>query len=72
MIQDRANEIKAMGRKYAKQAFHMNENDYIVLDMLERAYLAGYKRCFNDIFPREYRKRKAFSTLQVKQINETD
>ena len=41
--------IKALGRKYAKQAFRLTENDFVELSMLERAYLNGYKRCLKEL-----------------------
>ena len=41
--------IKTLGRKYAKQAFHLTENDFVELSMLERAYLNGYKRCLREL-----------------------
>lgn len=44
-----AKRIKALGRKYAKQAFHLTENDFVELSMLERAYLNGYKRCLKEL-----------------------
>lgn len=45
--------LKAIGRKYAKQAFHLTENDFVELSMLERAYLNGYKRCLKELQERE-------------------
>lgn len=44
-----AKRIKALGRKYAKQAFRLTENDFVDLNMLERAYLNGYKRCLKEL-----------------------
>ena len=44
-----AKRIKALGRKYSKQAFHLTENDFVELSMLERAYLNGYKRCLKEL-----------------------
>ena len=44
-----AKRLKAIGRKYAKQAFHLTENDFVELSMLERAYLNGYKRCLKEL-----------------------
>ena len=44
-----AKRLKAIGRKYAKQAFHLTENDFVDLSMLERAYLNGYKRCLKEL-----------------------
>lgn len=44
-----AKRIKALGRKYAKQAFHLTEDDFVELSMLERAYLNGYKRCLKEL-----------------------
>lgn len=41
-----AKAIKAEGRRYAKQAFKLNENDFLELSMLERAYYAGWKKSF--------------------------
>lgn len=41
--------LKAIGRKYAKQAFHLTEDDFVELSMLERAYLNGYKRCLKEL-----------------------
>jgi uncharacterized protein YnzC (UPF0291/DUF896 family) len=41
--------LKALGRKYAKQAFHLTENDFVDLSMLERAYINGYKRCMKEL-----------------------
>lgn len=41
--------IKALGRKYAKQAFKLTEDDFVELSMLERAYLNGYKRCLKEL-----------------------
>lgn len=45
----KAKRLKAIGRKYAKQAFHLTENDFVELSMLERAYLNGYKRCLREL-----------------------
>ena len=44
-----AKRIKALGRKYAKQAFRLTEDDFVDLSMLERAYLNGYKRCLKEL-----------------------
>lgn len=44
-----AKRLKALGRKYAKQAFHLTEDDFVELSMLERAYLNGYKRCLKEL-----------------------
>lgn len=44
-----AKRLKAIGRKYAKQAFHLTEDDFVELSMLERAYLNGYKRCLKEL-----------------------
>lgn len=44
-----AKRLKSLGRKYAKQAFHLTENDFVELSMLERAYLNGYKRCLKEL-----------------------
>ena len=44
-----AKRIKALGRKYAKQAFRLTEDDFVELSMLERAYLNGYKRCLKEL-----------------------
>lgn len=44
-----AKQLKAIGRKYAKQAFHLTENDFVELSMLERAYLNGYKQCLKEL-----------------------
>lgn len=49
MEQTNAKRLKAIGRKYAKQAFHLTENDFVELSMLERAYLNGYKRCLKEL-----------------------
>ena len=48
-----AKRIKALGRKYAKQAFHLTEDDFVELSMLERAYLNGYKRCLKELQERD-------------------
>lgn len=44
-----AKRLKALGRKYAKQAFHLTEDDFVELSMLERTYLNGYKRCLKEL-----------------------
>ena len=44
-----AKRLKALGRKYAKQAFRLTEDDFVELSMLERAYLNGYKRCLKEL-----------------------
>lgn len=44
-----AKRLKSHRRKYAKQAFHLTENDFVELSMLERAYLNGYKRCLREL-----------------------
>lgn len=48
-METNAKRLKALGRKYAKQAFHLTENDFVDLSMLERAYLNGYKRCLKEL-----------------------
>ena len=48
-MKQNAKRLKAIGRKYAKQAFHLTENDFVELSMLERAYLNGYKRCLKEL-----------------------
>ena len=37
-------DIKKLGRVYGKRAFQLNENDFIELSIIERAYYAGYKQ----------------------------
>lgn len=37
-----------LGRKWAKQTFHLTENDFIDLEIAQKAYLAGYNRCMRD------------------------
>ena len=44
-----AKRLKSLGRKYAKQAFRLTEDDFVELSMLERAYLNGYKRCLKEL-----------------------
>lgn len=44
-----AKRIKALGRKYVKQAFNLTEDDFVDLSMLERAYFNGYKRCLKEL-----------------------
>lgn len=44
-----AKRLKALGRKYSKQAFKLTEDDFVELSMLERAYLNGYKRCLKEL-----------------------
>lgn len=48
-----AKRLKALGRKYAKQAFRLTEDDFVELSMLERAYLNGYKRCLKEMQERD-------------------
>ena len=49
MEQTNAKRLKALGRKYAKQAFRLTEDDFVELSMLERAYLNGYKQCLKEL-----------------------
>ena len=53
-----AKRIKALGRKYSKQAFHLTENDFVELSMLERAYLNGYKQCLKELKLKEIDEHK--------------
>ena len=48
-MKNQAKRIKSLGRKYAKQAFHLTENDFVELSMLERAYLNGYRRAIKEV-----------------------
>ena len=48
-MKSNAKRLKAIGRKYAKQAFRLTEDDFVELSMLERAYLNGYKRCLKEL-----------------------
>lgn len=41
-------EIMKLGRKWAKRAFNLTENDFIDLEIAQKAYLAGYNRCMRD------------------------
>ena len=52
-MKQNAKRLKALGRKYAKQAFHLTENDFVELSMLERTYLNGYKRCLKELQERD-------------------
>ena len=52
-MKQNAKRIKALGRKYAKQAFRLTEDDFVELSMLERAYLNGYKRCLRELQERD-------------------
>ena len=38
-----------LGRKWAKRAYNLTENDFIDLEIAEEAYLAGYNRCMRDL-----------------------
>ena len=38
-------EIKAQGRRYAKKAFALEDEDRTELMMLEKAFAAGYRLC---------------------------
>lgn len=49
VMKTNAKRLKAIGRKYAKQAFRLTEDDFVELSMLERAYLNGYKRCLKEL-----------------------
>lgn len=49
MLKSNAKEIKKRGRNYGKRAFGLNENDFISLEWIERAYLAGYKRAMEEV-----------------------
>ena len=42
-------EIKKLGRAYGKRAFKLTENDYTDLAQIEQAYLAGYKKGYNEV-----------------------
>lgn len=53
-----AKRLKSLGRKYAKQAFHLTENDFVELSMLERAYLNGYKQCLKELKLKEIDEHK--------------
>lgn len=52
-MKSNAKRLKALGRKYAKQAFRLTEDDFVDLSMLERAYLNGYKRCLKELQERD-------------------
>ena len=49
MPKSNAKEIKKRGRNYGKRAFGLNENDFISLEWIERAYLAGYKHAMEEV-----------------------
>ena len=42
-------EIKKLGRAYGKRMFKLTENDYTDLAQIEQAYLAGYRKGYNEV-----------------------
>lgn len=42
-------DIKKLGRAYGKRAFKLTEDDFIELSQIEQAYLAGYRKGYNEV-----------------------